>query len=209
MASMAASAMPHTRYSIGMVRSTSWPPGLSLAEEGALECPEQEAGGGHVAERGGHRRQRAEAVDGGFEHQVGGVETRRPGHADDGQAEDQEGDGEEGDALEEAGQFAEFGGPGAAEDEADDEPHAGHRQPEVGGQQHGALDAGLVQAEDADHQQAGVADHGEGEQAAQVGLLEGERGGEENAGHGEADDVGLPVDCTALGVSGSTKRSMP
>ena len=55
------------------------------------------------------------------------------------------------------------------------------------------MNAGFVQAEDADDEQAGVADHGEGEQAAQIGLLEGECRGEENAGHREADDIGLPI----------------
>ncbi len=39
-----------------------------------------------------------------------------------------------------------------------------------------------------------MADHGEPQQAAEIGLLEGQCGGEEDTGHGEADDVGLPVE---------------
>jgi hypothetical protein len=49
-----------------------------------------------------------------------------------------------------------------------------------------------VQRKQTDDDQTGVADDGEGHQAAQVGLPEGHDRREEDADHGESDDVGLP-----------------
>ena len=124
---------------------------------------------------------------------MSGIKSWRAGHADDGQTETEEGDGKEGNAFEKAGKFIQLGGPGTPENKTDDEPHAGHRQPEVGSQQHCALNTGFMQAENTNHQQAGMTDHGKGQQATQIGLLKGQCCSEENAGHGKADNIWLPV----------------
>ncbi|EXI71136.1 MAG: hypothetical protein AW07_03805 [Candidatus Accumulibacter sp. SK-11] len=121
-----------------------------------------------------------------------GIETGCSRHAEDRQAADQEGDRDEGDAVEEASEPRQLGGAGAPIDVADHQQHQRHGQAEVDRQQQCALQTRRVEREQADDDQAGVADDGKGHQPPQIDLAKGEDGGEEDADHGEGDDVRLP-----------------
>ena len=123
---------------------------------------------------------------------MGGIEAGSARHADDGQTRHQEGDADEGQRIKEPAELPEPGGVGALEDQTGHEEQGRQRQAEGDREHHATLQGQPIQGEDADDDQAGVGDHGKGQEPAQVLLHHGEQGGVKDADHGETNDEGLP-----------------
>ncbi len=105
-------------------RSLTRAPSGAGARKARWKAHSRKPAASHVAQRRGDGQQGAEALDGRLEHQVGGIEARGAGHADDGQAADEEGDrAMKGMRSNRPPSSVEVGGAGAAEDEADHEQH--------------------------------------------------------------------------------------